>query len=59
MGAISPNDYPDFERWIIENYKWLFTKWEEEASQYLDFDEWLEMEDYSILNEYKRIKRGE
>lgn len=54
MNAIGFWEYPEFERWAIENYPDEFEKWGVEAAAWLDFDEWCRHEAPFILEEWEQ-----
>lgn len=56
MNVVSDLENPDFEKWVIETYPDLFSEWELEVSEYLDLDEWLEMEHFGVIAAWDRLK---
>ena len=45
------------EFWLCENYPIMFEDWELTASEVMDLWDWLEQENWAIVDEFKRAYR--
>ena len=54
MSVIPALDLPRFEAWIIKTYPSLFGEWEREAAEFVDLDQWLEHNHYTVIDAWRR-----
>ena len=55
MSLVPITEQIAFEEWVIKTYPDLFNEWEVNVAEYIDLNEWLEQEHYSVIDAWRQL----